>query len=236
MAGNPAGKRELREQLLEPGFVLADVWINLAPRAFEVNVGHNCRAPVTGTGDVEHIQVILLDDPVQVHVNEVLARRRAPVSDHQRLHVRQLQRLSKQGVVVEIDLADGQVISGPPVGIDLAELFRRKWDVAVRRLRLQFRGGPGSGELFRRKSTLLDFEFRHRLAPSSDSVGVNSWMIRNYDGRAVRRAAALAIINSSSVRMTRTLTGPWSVEIRRALDALRPSSKVIPRNSSPAQI
>ena len=52
----------------------------------------------------------------------------------------------------------------------------------------------------------------------------------------MRRAAALAIINSSSVRMTRTLTGPWSVEIRSAQEAFRPSSRAIPRNPSPAQI
>ena len=38
----------------------------------------------------------------------------------------------------------------------------------------------------------------------------------NHDGRVVRRATALAIINSSSVWITRTLTGAWSVEIRRA--------------------
>ena len=36
MAGNPAGKRELLEQLFQPGFVLADVRINLAVGAFEV--------------------------------------------------------------------------------------------------------------------------------------------------------------------------------------------------------
>ena len=124
VAGNPAGKRELLEQLFQPGFVLADVRIDLAPGAFEVNVAHDRRAAVTGTGDVEHVQVILLDDPVQMHIDEVLARRRAPVSDHQRLHVRQLQRLSKQRIVVEIDLADRQIVGGPPVGIDLAEFFR----------------------------------------------------------------------------------------------------------------
>ena len=57
----------------------------------------------------------------------------------------------------------------------------------------------------------------------------------NHDDGAVRRAVALAIINSSSVRMTRTLTGARSVEIRRALDAFRYSSRAIPRNPSPAQ-
>ena len=91
MAGNTAGKRELLEQLLEPGLVLADVRINLTPGAFEVNVTDNRRAAVTWAGDVDHVQVILLDDPVQVHVDEVLARRCAPVPDHQGLHVRQLQ-------------------------------------------------------------------------------------------------------------------------------------------------
>src|SRR5579863_10347859 len=77
VAGNSTGKRELLEQLLEPGFVLADVRINLTVAAFEISIAHERRAAVTRTGNVEHVQVILLDDPVQMHVDEVLARRRA---------------------------------------------------------------------------------------------------------------------------------------------------------------
>ena len=76
---------------------------------------------MAGTGDVEHIQVILLDDPVQMHIDEVLARRRAPVPDHQRLYVRQFQRLLEQGIVVEINLADRQIVGGAPVGVHLLE-------------------------------------------------------------------------------------------------------------------
>ena len=101
----------------------------------------------------------LLDDPVQMRVNEVLARRRAPVPQHQWLHVRQLQRLSKQRVVAEIDLADGQVIGGPPVGIDLAELFGRKGTVAVRRVATPVSSGAGQCGVVRRKSSPLDFGF-----------------------------------------------------------------------------
>src|SRR5580658_4446150 len=56
MTGNPAGKGELLEQLFQPGFVLADVWINLTVRAFEVSVAHQRWTAVTGTGNVEHIQ------------------------------------------------------------------------------------------------------------------------------------------------------------------------------------
>ena len=33
----------------QPGFVLADVRINLAVGAFEVSIAHQCRTTVTGT-------------------------------------------------------------------------------------------------------------------------------------------------------------------------------------------
>ena len=88
MAGNTARERELREQLLEPSLILTDVRIDLTIGTFKISIAHQCRPTVSGTGDVNHIQIILLDDPVQVHVDEVLARRRAPVSHHQRFHVR----------------------------------------------------------------------------------------------------------------------------------------------------
>ena len=64
VTGNPSGKRELLEQPFEPGFVLADVGIDLAVRAFEVDVAHHRRGAVAGTGDVDHVEVMLFDDPV----------------------------------------------------------------------------------------------------------------------------------------------------------------------------
>ena len=64
VTGNSAGERELFEQLFQSGFVLCDVRIHFTPGAFEVHIAHNRRAAVTGTCNVEHIQVILLDDPV----------------------------------------------------------------------------------------------------------------------------------------------------------------------------
>ena len=126
MAGNPAGERKLLEQLLQPGFVLGNVRINFTPGAFEVNIAHDRRAAMAGTGDVEHVQVILFDDPVQVCVDEVLARRGAPMPDHQGLDVRQLERLLQQRVVVEIDLADRQIVGGPPIGVHLLQQIGRQ--------------------------------------------------------------------------------------------------------------
>ena len=36
---------------------------------------------VTGAGDVDHAQIVLLDHPVHMHVDEVHPRRRSPVAE-----------------------------------------------------------------------------------------------------------------------------------------------------------
>jgi hypothetical protein len=42
---------------------------------------------MTGAGDVDPVQVIGPDRPVQVDVDEILARRRAPMADDQGFHM-----------------------------------------------------------------------------------------------------------------------------------------------------
>ena len=85
---------------------------------------HDRRAAVTGAGDVNHVEVVFFDDPVQMHVNEVLARGCAPVSQQHMLHIREHQRPFQQRIVVKINLADRQVVGGAPVGVHLVEQFR----------------------------------------------------------------------------------------------------------------
>ncbi len=126
MAADPAGKGELGEQPFQPGLVLADVRIDLAVGPFQIGIGDQRRATVAGAGDVEHVQVMRFDDPVQMHIDKILARCRAPVTEHHRLDVRERQRLFEQGVVVEIDLADRQIVGGTPVGVHLVEPFGRE--------------------------------------------------------------------------------------------------------------
>ena len=126
VAGDAAGEAELLEQLLHPLGVLADVRIDLAVGAFEVGVGHQRRAAVPRADDVDHVQVIALDDPIEVHAEHVQARRRAPVAEQPRLDVLPLERLLQQRVVEQVDLPDRQVVGGPPVGVELAELVRRE--------------------------------------------------------------------------------------------------------------
>ena len=126
VARDPSGEGELEEQLLKPGFVLADVGIDLAVGALEVRVAHDGRAAMPGARDVDHVEVVLLDDPVQVHVDEVLTGRRAPVPEQHVLHVRERQRALQQRIVVEIDLPDRQIVGGAPVRVHPVEQVRRE--------------------------------------------------------------------------------------------------------------
>ena len=52
--------------------------------------------------------------------------RGAPVAEQPRLDVLRPERLAQQRVVLQIDLADGQVVRGPPVGVEEVELARRQ--------------------------------------------------------------------------------------------------------------
>src|SRR5580700_8069984 len=88
MAGYAARKRKLHEQLAQPGLILTDVWIDLAVTALEIGVADHRRAAVPGTGDVDHVEVVFFDNPVQVCVDEILPGGRAPVPEQHVLYVR----------------------------------------------------------------------------------------------------------------------------------------------------
>jgi hypothetical protein len=77
---------------------------------------------VTRPGDVQHVEVALDDAPIEVHVQQVQAGRGAPVSQEPLLDVLRRERLANQRVVEQVDLADREVVGGPPVGVDLPEL------------------------------------------------------------------------------------------------------------------
>ena len=143
VAGDAAGEAELLEQPLHPLGVLADVRIDLAVGAFEVGVGDQRRAAVPRADDVDHVQVIALDDPVEVDAEHVQARRRAPVAEQPRLDVLALERLLQERVVEQVDLADRQVVGGPPVGVHLAQLVGGEGGRPGRSRCRRWSSGPG---------------------------------------------------------------------------------------------
>ena len=121
MARNAAGKGELLEQPFHPGFVLADVGIDLAVAALEIGVGDQRRSAVAGTGDVDHVEIMQSDRPVQMDVDEILPRRRSPMPDHERLDMRKRERLAQQRICVEVNLTDREVVCGAPIGVELPQ-------------------------------------------------------------------------------------------------------------------
>jgi hypothetical protein len=122
VAGDAPGEGELLEEPLEALLVEADARIGLAVRPLQVGVGHQGGATVPGARDVDHVQVALPYHPVQVDVDEVQARRGAPVAEQARLDVLPGERLLQEGIGVEVDLTHRQVVGGPPVGVDAAQL------------------------------------------------------------------------------------------------------------------
>src|SRR5229473_2623278 len=94
-----APKGELREEAFQAGLVRRNVGIDLAVRSLQVSIGDYPRSAVAGAGDVDHVQIMFFDDPVQMNVNEIQPRRRPPVAEQARLDMVQCQRLIQERVV-----------------------------------------------------------------------------------------------------------------------------------------
>ena len=69
---------------------------------------------------------MFLDHAIEMGIDEVQPRRGAPVSEQSRLDVFQRQGFLQQGIVKEINLANGEVISRLPVCMHGFQLWLRK--------------------------------------------------------------------------------------------------------------
>jgi hypothetical protein len=125
MTGNPVGPGELAEEPLDAVPVLPDMRVDLAVGALEIGVGHDPGAAVPGTHDVNHVQIVLGDQPVEVGVDEVEARRGTPVAQQTGLDVVNGQGSVEERVVLEIDLSHREIVRRAPIGVHLVELVGR---------------------------------------------------------------------------------------------------------------
>ncbi|MNW51700.1 hypothetical protein D3C74_291920 [compost metagenome] len=122
VGSNPAREGKLLEQLLHPLKILRNFRIDFRVAAIQVRVRYHHLPAVTRSFDVEHIQIIFADDPVQVGVNEVLARNRAPVPDRLDLHIRILQRFQQQRVVLQVQLPHRDIVRCAPISVQLGQV------------------------------------------------------------------------------------------------------------------
>ena len=170
VAADVAGEGELLEEPLHPLLVLALVRVDLRVGAFEIGRPEHARRAVARSGDEDHVEIVLDDQPVQVHPHERQRRARAPVTEEAVFHVLGLQRLPQQRVVLQVDHPDGQVVARPPEGVHPFELLRRQrrlvsgFHVRILRQRLCHGGSPHS------------------------ALAVRQWNVRGRAGRS--RAAA----------------------------------------------
>ena len=105
VAGHAAGEGELLEQFPHAVLVLGNVGIDLRIGAVQPVLGHHGVAAVAGAGEVDHVQIVLLNDPVQVGVDEVLPRHGAPVSADLFLEMLHIKGFLKKRIVEKVELA-----------------------------------------------------------------------------------------------------------------------------------
>src|SRR5271165_2167459 len=80
MAADAAGKRELLEELAQTFFVFTLFRVNLGVGPFEISGAQDTRRTMARPGHENHVQVVFLDEPVQVNVDECEAGTRSPMS------------------------------------------------------------------------------------------------------------------------------------------------------------
>ena len=123
VAGMPPGNENWRKSRRRPSRSRGDGRVDLGVGALEVGVGHRCRPAVTRPDDVHRVEAVAADHAIQVCVEEVEAGCRAPVAQQSGLDVLGDQRPTQQGVVEQVDLADREVVGGPPVGVDQSQVL-----------------------------------------------------------------------------------------------------------------
>ncbi len=79
-----------------------------------------------GTDHEQHIQIARANHAIQMRIDEIQSRRRAPMTQQPRLDVLERQRLLEQRIVQQIDLPHRQIIRSAPPGMERALLLRRQ--------------------------------------------------------------------------------------------------------------
>ena len=95
--------------------------ITLRVRPFEIGLRHQARATMTGTDDVHHVQIVLFDQPVEVDIEKIQSRCRAPMPQQTGLDMFEPERGFEQRIVLQINLPDRKVIRRAPIGVHFLE-------------------------------------------------------------------------------------------------------------------
>src|SRR5258708_35362998 len=92
MAGDTSRRRELAKEAVYPLFILRDLGIDLAIRPLQIDIGQERWTAVARSRQIDRLDLVILDQPVEVQINETQTGRRAPVTQQAGLDVGWLQR------------------------------------------------------------------------------------------------------------------------------------------------
>jgi hypothetical protein len=81
---------------------------------------------VPRTRDVDHVQIVLPDDAIQMDPRKCLAGVGTPMPQQSILEMLRAERLPEQRIVAQVDHARAKIVAGAPICIDLAKLFSAK--------------------------------------------------------------------------------------------------------------
>jgi len=72
--------------------------IPLGVRSFEVAVRNDARTAMAGTDDVDHVQIIVFDQPVEMDIEEIQSCCRRPMTEQTGLDMFELEGVSSNGL------------------------------------------------------------------------------------------------------------------------------------------
>src|SRR5665213_243480 len=121
MAWNAVRPGKLAEQPPQSVPAPLDRRIMLRVGTFKIAMRYNPRTAVTGSDDIDHVQIVVLDQPVEMDIEEIQPRRRAPMTKQTGLDVLKRQRCFEQRVILQIDLPDRKIVRRTPIGVHLLE-------------------------------------------------------------------------------------------------------------------
>jgi hypothetical protein len=123
VAADVAGEGKLLEEALHPLRSLRSCRDRSRSRCLPDRRAKHAGCTMAGPGHEDHVQVVLFNQPIAVDVGEAEGRGSAPVAQQAMLDMLGLEGFFQQGIIPQVNHADGQVVTGPPVGVNFVQFF-----------------------------------------------------------------------------------------------------------------
>src|SRR5664279_1234411 len=126
VAWNAIGPGELPKQPQHPVSAALDIRKSLRIGAFEIAMRDQPRTAVAGPDDIDHVQIALFDQTVEMDIDEVEPGGSPPMPKQTRFDVFELERGFEQRIVLKINLPDREVIGGAPIRVHFFQQIGRQ--------------------------------------------------------------------------------------------------------------